>query len=210
MAITANDLRVIVRGTILGQQWENVQWYRLTGPGPFSTADPVQVGEAYWNDVKGPYRACVFDDPYFTFDSVFVAEPGPSGAYAEYSVPVGERFGDRTVGEGNAPLASFNAIGVRLTVGYRVTRPGQKRFCFLTEADVSENDIEAPMLALVEAVALKFSTAITLGAPVALGGMHPEIVRLDPDTDLVAVKQDVTGHLINPLVTSQVSRKRKH
>lgn len=210
MAILVNDLKVTVRGTIFGKQWYNVQWYRLTGPGPFATADPVQVGEAYWNDVKGAYRACVFPDPYFTFESVLVAEPGLTGAYAEYSVPPAEREGARTVGLGNAPLASFNATGVRLTVGSRVTRPGQKRFCFLTEADVDGNDIEAPMLTLVEDVAQKFSSAITLGAPVALGGMHPEIVRLDPTTQLVTVKQDVTGHLVNPLVTSQVSRKQKH
>lgn len=207
MAITGSHLKVTIRGTISAQQWENVQWYKPTGAA-FVTAEAAGVAQAYWDDVKTVWRALIVDSSVFTFQSVLVSEPGDTGAFGEYPIPIAEQNGTRAIGSLTDFMPPFNSWGVRLTVATRTTRPGQKRFCGIMEGDANSDVLLAPGIALVAALAAKFSDNVILGTPVATGVLVPEIVRLEGTPSAVAASQEVTGFLINPYVTSQVSRKR--
>lgn len=206
MAITASQLMIIVRGTMQGQRWENVQWYRPTGSA-FLTADAVSVAEAYWNDVKTVWRAATTVSPALTFDSVFVSEPGSTGAFGEFAVPPAESQGSRSGSGLGEFLPAFCAAAVRLTVATRATRPGQKRFVGGTEGDNLGGVWSAAYIALIDALAAKFDSTITLGVPVATGVLDPIVVRINRATGAIVTDQLVVGHLTNPNISSQVSRK---
>lgn len=207
MAILSSHLKVTIRGTVAAQQWENVQWYKPTGAA-FVTAEAAGVAQAYWDDVKTAWRALIVTSSVFTFQSVLVSEPGDTGAFGEYPIPISEQNGTRAIGDLADFMPPFNAWGMRLTVATRTTRPGQKRFCGIMEGDANADILTAPGIALLEDLAPKFSDNIVLGSPVATGVLIPEVVRIDRVTGDITASQEVTGFLINPYVTSQVSRKR--
>jgi len=151
------------------------------------------------------------DDPLkATFDTVFVEELDGNLSAGEYAIPSGERDGTRAATSDPIYLPSYCAVGCRLTVPTRITRPGQKRFPGLTQSDVDSNVVDGGFLALVEDVAEKYSQVITLGAPVALGVLVPHIEHYDPDTGAYVSRQDVSGFVLNGFVTSQVSRRYGH
>lgn len=197
-------LKITLVGSILGQVWNNVQWY-VTDGAAFLTADAVGVGEAYWNDIKSLWRATMAITPQLTTTSIKVSEPGPTGAFGEFAIPPGEQQGSRAIASNLIP--SFNGGGIRLTVATRATRPGQKRIVGATELDITEQSWEAGYLTLLNNVAPIFADTRVLGAPVATGTLAPIIVSLDAIGNVTA-SQPVTGFVTNPYVTSQVSRKR--
>lgn len=206
MPVTGGHLKVTLRYTYLAQKCENVQFYRLTGTA-FATATVLGVLEAYWNDIKDTFRS-VFPalESVGTIDSILGDEVGGGLGFAEFSIPPDERVGTRSFGDGADALNSFSAIGARLTVGSRVTRPGQKRFPMLREIDVTRNELTPAILDLYDPVFDKFAELITLGAPVATGVMQPEVGK-SVASGFPSVFQDVTGKVVNSNVTSQVSRK---
>lgn len=206
MAITASHLKIAIRGTYLGQEVQVIQWYRPTGAA-FLTASPEGVGEAYWNDIKDDWRAFMWNGPSQKTESIFVSEPGSTGAYGEYPIPLAEQEGVRTGASGGNFMPPFIASGVRLTVGTRATRPGQKRFWTMVEGDNVDGVLQPSIVGPLTTLAAKFSSVITLGAPVATGTLTPEIVRINRVTGAIDAAQDVTGFLINPQATSQNSRK---
>lgn len=206
MPVTGGHMKITLRYTYLAQRCENVQFYRLTGSA-FATATVLGVLEAYWNDIKTAVRS-VFStsEDVSTIDSILGDEVGGGLGFAEFSIPPDERVGTRPAGADGLWLNSFSAIGGRLTVGSRLTRPGQKRFPMLREGDVSSNAVTPAIIDVYDPVFAKFSDLITLGAPVATGVMQPEIGKSVP-SGFPTVFQDVTGRVINTNVTSQVSRK---
>lgn len=210
MAITGSKLLVRLRYTFLGQKCETDQVY-TPGGAAFITANCDAVGEAWWNDVKTDWRALI--DPIggdFTFDSVVVEEMDGSLGLGEFAIPTGERVGTRAAGDPGDFMPSYCAVGVRLTVPTRLTRPGQKRFPGLLETDVYRNTVGGEFLALVEDVVVHYSATITLGAPVALGTLTPKILHLATAEHPTPTEQDVAGFVINPDITTQVSRRKGH
>lgn len=200
-------MKVTYRYTYLAQKCENIQYYRLDGAA-FLTATVLGVLEALWNDQKTALRSMMGNllaDA--SWDSLLGNEIGGGLGYAEFPVPTAERVGLRAVGSLGDPVSSFTAGGFRQTVGTRVTRPGQKRFPFIYETDIDRNTLGVGYLSGLDAVAIKFSAAVTLGAPVATGLMHPEIAHLTGAPPVPTTYQDVTGYVKNSNVTSQVSRK---
>lgn len=206
MAITAVDLKIVIRGVLNSQQVEVVQWYRPEGAA-FLTADPAGVGEAYWNDIKTLWRSCHRAASNDVTTSILVSEPGASGAYGEFAIPVGEQQGTRAAPTQSEYLPPYCAAAVRLTVATRATRPGQKRFWGLLEEDNSNGALGSAMAALVASLAPKFSSVLTLGAPVATGNLFPEIVHLEGSPEVVTARQDVAGFIVAPNVSTQNSRK---
>lgn len=206
MAIGVNSLvEISNRGTVSGQQVMNVWQYQVTSnPGPVTAG---QLGEAWWNHMKTTLRAIPTTNASTMFQSILVRElDSLTGAYGEYAVPSGERAGTRSPGSESSPLPNFNAAGVRLVVAERTTRPGQKRFAGLSETDNDTGQLQTALLAALNA---HFAVAIvpaTLGAPAALTVLAPVVVRKDAD-GLPVVFQEVEGYVINPYMTSQVSRK---
>lgn len=171
------------------------------------TTDGADLGEAWWNHVKGVYRGLVVGAWGPFFDSVVSRDlTDPTGLYGEFAIPSAERAGTRTAPAASQWLPTFNAVGVRLAVGTRVTRPGQKRLPILAEEDVVGQDVQAAILSLVNSWGLVMTANMVLGAPAALTSLDPVVVRKDATGAYVA-NQVITGFVVNPRATSQVSRK---
>lgn len=204
---TGSIIRATVNMTLLQQRVANVFDFRITAFAPQTTA--AQIAEGLWQDVKTTYRALAGDVLPSTFDSVQVEELfDPAGAFGEYPIPAGERTGTRTFAQATQYAPSFNAVGVKFTVGSRLTRPGQKRVPFLTELDTVSNAVDPAFLALVNAWALNVSSGIVLPIPALGTSLQMVIVGVTPTGALDSQRvQDVTGFVINPNVSSQVSRK---
>lgn len=198
-------IEISVIGLALDQTVMNVFQYEAGSVLSGTTA--TQLGEAYWNHVKTTYRGLCPTVFSGYFRTIKVAELNdPAGAYGEYTVPTGERGGTRNPGGANTPLPAFAAVGMRLAVATRTTRPGQKRFPFVTEEDNDYGQLTPGIIAAANALGAVLTTTITLGAPSALTTLKPVIVRKDA-AGAVTAQQDVTGFIVNPFVTSQVSRK---
>lgn len=206
MPIVTSTLKIVVRGTLLKQDCEVVAWYAPAGAA-FLTANAVAVGQAYWNDIKTAWRACHYATSDDVTTSVFVAEPGDTGAYGEYAVPTGEQLGTRTIPDGENLLPPYCSGAFRQSVSSRVTRPGQKRMWGLGEADNDAGVLQAGYAALLAALAVKFSAVITLGSPVATGTLAPIVVHIDRATGAPTASQNVDGFVINPNLSTQNSRK---
>lgn len=198
-------LKIVIRGQILSQQFNNVCWY-LTDGAAFLTADATGIGEAFWNDIKTVWRAAMEGGSELTTTSILVSEPGPGGAFGEFPIPSAEQQGNRA-GATSQYLPAFNGVGIRLAVATRTTRPGQKRIVGGLEEDQASGAWTSTYLGLIDDIAAKFSEPITLGAPVATGVLIPIVARVVEPGGTVSVYQEVVGHVINPMVTSQVSRK---
>lgn len=210
MPVTGTLLKIIVRYVYLNQNCENVGWY-TPGGAAFLTATMDGVLEAYWNDVKAAWHDMAYNDTTLnSIDSVLGYEMDGALGYAEFPVPALERVGIRTVAAQGQPLPGTLAGAVRLTVGSTVTRPGQKRAPFIGEANISGNDLDPTYLARLATWGETYSNVRILGAPVATGILTPQVVHIDRETGAIGARQDITGQVVNPYASSQVSRKRGH
>lgn len=207
MAIGSGSLiEVVVTGSYDGQTMSNVWQYEVTSSPGGITGE--EYAAAWWNNVKTVYRAVPTTPFTNAFESVSVRELDTLvGDYGVYAVPSGERAGTGSVGSEASPLPLFNAIGVRLSVGTRVTRPGQKRFSGLVEADSDNARLQSRAISAAEALMTHMVAGLTLGAPALTATMALAVVRKDVDGLPVAYQQ-VQGYSVNPYMTSQVSRKK--
>lgn len=171
------------------------------------TVNAAQYGEAWWNHVKNNMRALSATGLGALFKSVKVAELGNStGEYGEFAIPAGEQTGTRSAPTDADAEAPFMSAGVRLTVATRATRPGQKRFGFITQHDSQNGSLGSAYQALLVTLMGTLTTNMTLGAPAAGVVLVPHVVSLNSDGTIRA-SQTITGYRINPYVTTQNSRK---
>lgn len=209
MAFSASHIEISLRYNVLGQNCVTARCYTWDGAA-IAAASAAQVGEAWWNHYKDAWRdippANVLNAQFL---SVLVREVGGSVSYGEYAIPSGEQEGTRTSGEGSM-LPSYAAVGCRFTVGSSLTRPGQMRIPFLLDSDQNGNNVESAFLDLCEPLAELYSESNILGAPVATGVITPCVVRFGADNNTIAASQPIEGYVLNPFVTSQVSRRRGH
>lgn len=206
MGVTTGDLIEISMGMggATVSQW-NVWQYAASST--LVTATAAEVGEAWWNHVKGTYRGLVISGWGPVFKTVKVRQMNaPTGYFGEYVVPIGEQPGTRTPAGSGDPLPFFNAVGVRLSVATRATRPGQKRFWCLEDADAIGGSLQPGIVAAVNAHMAVMCTSLLLGVPTAALQLEPIVCREDVVGNVTA-HQDITGWVINSQVTSQVSRK---
>jgi len=209
MSLVDAHIELAMRYTVLGQNCQNNYMYFTEGA-VFLGVNAVQVAEAWWNDVKGVIRAmAVTSAGNMDFNSVVCRNLVDGGELGEFAVPVGERQGTRDPAGLGQILSGVIAAGIRFTVGNTTTRPGQKRYPFMVEGDVSGNDIDPVFLELLEDVGAHLDQPLTLGSPVVAGVLQP-VVGGTVVGGFPTVYQDIVGHVINPYVTSQVSRKRGH
>lgn len=190
---------------LLGQQVLNVYGYELSGY--VGGTSLVAILEAYWNHVKTVTRALYptsFTDFFQTLKGREVNNV--VGDYAEYDIPVGERAGTRSLGSQGETMPIFNSVGVRLVVGTRATRPGQKRYSCLVEGDQNSGTLGAGMVASTAALMNVMTAAMLLGIPAELNELQPRIFRKLNDGTVIA-SQPPTGYLINSQVTTQNTRK---
>lgn len=167
----------------------------------------AQYGEAWWNHVKAPYRALATADFGAVFKSVRVTELGnPTGEYGEFAIPTDEQTGTRANPTDADTEPLLLAAGVRLTVPSRLTRPGQKRFTFLTQTDTLNQVISAGFKTLLTTLMTTMTANMVLGAPAAGVVLVPHVVSLNADGSIRA-SQTVTGFVVANNPTSQVTRK---
>lgn len=210
MAFSALLIEITLRYVWLGQRCQTARCYSWDGAA-IAAATPEQLGEAWWNHYKTAWRDLApADTSLIQFNTVFVREVGGGLAYGEYAIPLAEKDGARDITGFGALLPSSNSLGVRLTVSSGVTRPGQFRIPFLTAADIVGNDIGGEFQELGSELADLYSNGQVLGAPVATGAIFPRVVRFGVDNNTVVASQDITGFLVNPEATTQVSRRAKH
>jgi len=209
MAIAVDDVyRLTVAGSSGSQVLNNVWFLRITAA-PIPPITPAQVAEAWWNDKKVLYRGMVTNVWTQAFLSVAIEQVDVAVAgFGVYAIPAGEQAGTRVpaVAPGNVQMNTFSAIGMRLNVSTRATRPGQKRFWGLSEGDVLGNNLEAPAAAAAVAFGATLASTILFGAP-ALSAEAKMIVRASGADNVPQVHQDITGASVSLNVRSQVSRR---
>lgn len=206
MPISAGDLFEVTLNSQVGSNRLMSVWSYEVG-GSFPTVDAVHLAEAWWNYTKANYRAMIYATAGWVYTSVVVKEMNdPAGELAEWNIPTGEQQGTRTAPAAPEFLPIFNATGVRLTVGTRVTRPGQKRVYGLTETD-NESGVASPAwMGLVATLVDALDGEFTLLAPALGVDLIPSVFRKDGAGDVIA-HQAVTGNVPNRNITSQVSRR---
>lgn len=206
MAITTGSrVEISLRMIQSNQRIFNVYQYQVAELGV--VLDAKQQAEAWWNHVKSTYRALAQSGAGRSFDSVIIRElNNPTGDLAEYSISSAEGVGTRAAGSLGPYLPTFSACGVRLTVASRATRPGQKRVPFMTEGDVAGDPIDSGFITLVNNLMNVLTVPLVLGAPAIGTVLNPIVCRKDA-TGYVTASQAVTGYVVNPYATSQISRK---
>ena len=190
----------------IGQQVLNVWQY--TSGNVAVGVEAVHIAEAWWNHVKATYRALAITGlSPSPFQSVRIRElNNPVGAYAEFSVPSGEQAGTRTPPTQAQLLPPYTAAAVRLAVGTRTTRPGQKRLPFLCEEDNASGNLQSAFNALVVSFMNNMDGIITLGAPAATATLTPIVVSKDTAGNVTA-SQAWTTYVISPYISTQNTRK---
>lgn len=165
------------------------------------------VAEAWWLTVRSWWRSVCSDAYTDFFKQVLVKDlTDLTGLYGTYSIPLAEQGGTRVAPSYTDGLPRFIALGLRLNVPTRATRPGQKRLAGFHEADQSGGLFNATVLAAAQAWGDEAVETITLPAPALLGVLTPVVVRKQLDGS-AGVYQNMTSASPNVLVTSQVSRK---
>lgn len=209
MAFGLGDLvEISVSGIWVGQFWSNVWQYLITPTDPGITAG--QLGEAWWNNVKANYRNMAVDSQGSAFNSVLVKSlTDLEGDYGTFSVPSGERAGTRVATVSPSPLPPANALGVRLAVATRVTRPGQKRLIGALEEDQAAGVYSGQFLVLANALMSQMDGQLVLGAPALLTTLDPVVVHKEADGSAF-VSQPITGYSLNTNATTQASRRYGH
>ena len=206
MAITTGSLiEIALDMNVLGNQNMNVYQYEAGTIPPSILA--VHIAEAWWNHVKVAYRALATSAFSTPFQSIRIRElNNNAGDYAEYDIPTAEKSGTRASPSEPTAMPPFSAAGVRLVVGTRLTRPGQKRLPFLTEGDNSVGLLGSAYTALTVTLMNILVANMTLGAPAATAVLKPVVTRKDAQ-GFVTAYQPVTGFLVNADVTTQNTRK---
>ena len=164
MAITEGTLLEITLAMRFDESlFMNVYGYEVTGT--FTGIPAVNVAEGWWDAVKAEYRAMVRPSSGFNFRSVIVREMNnAAGELAEWNIPSGQQQGTRSGVSDSEFLPAFNAGGIRLTVGSRLTRPGQKRIPGLLEVDSENGRLSAAYTTLLDTLASRVDGALTLTA----------------------------------------------
>jgi hypothetical protein len=206
MAIAPGSIaEFTVSGGTFSQVWSNVYTYEVIVWPSGVTAE--QAAEAYWDHIKATYRALLPVGWASAFQTITCKDlTNPTGDYAVYGIPSAERAGTRSNPSGHA-MPPFLAVGARLNVGSRVTRPGQKRFTGLYEVDSNGDTVDSGFKATVEAILAVVVGGVVLGAPAATVSLDPVVVKRDPVDGSVLAHQLVTSYTVNELLTSQNTRK---
>jgi len=167
----------------------------------------AEIGQAWWNNCKATYRALALATWGQNFQKVSVRElNNPTGEYGEYSISSSEQAGTRSSPTDSDPQPAFVAVGVRLSVSTRATRPGQKRFGFLTQTDCVGNTLQSAYKGLLDSHMGVMVAQHVLGAPALGVVLVPHVVRKDT-AGFTTANQAILGYAINDNVTSQVSRR---
>jgi len=208
MALSGDKLQIALEMSNWNQQTMNVWYYDVTGA--ISNVPVADIAQAWWNHVKGAYRAlAVANIPEQRFLTVHVRDAdNPTGEAASWNIPSGEQAGTRTppASEGHA-LPPYVAVTGRLGVGSRITRAGSKRFPFALEADNVNGVVGAAFVGLCQAVLTACTVGVILGAPALAVELVPMVRGVGNSNPPVVSYQQVVSTQVNTYLSTQNSRK---
>jgi len=207
MAIIEDHIyEITVAGGSPGVGQMNVMHYHADSGSVTATGE--DLANAWWQNVKGWWRSVAATNFVDMFKLVTARDiTDLAGAYGTFGIPLVEQGGTRAPGASPEGLPDFVAAGVRLNVGTRLTRPGQKRLAGLNENDQFSSILTAGVLSVVQAWGDQAIQTLTLGEPAPLLVITPVVVHKLPDGS-AGVYQPMTSATAAANVTSQVSRKR--
>lgn len=200
--------QITLEGTVLDQTVANI-WYCVVQAVGSVDGNETQLAEAWWNHVKVQYRAVAVTNYATAFQNVKVEQCGTGvRGYGVYPIPIAEQSGTRSNGSGGGAesLPSFTAVGMRLNVGSRQTRPGQKRLWGLAEIDQNANTLQASAFNAAVALGTRMEGLLTLGAPLALTQIY-HVIRKSGPLDHNLLVNPITTTSVSRMVRSQVSRR---
>lgn len=204
--VNGSYVEVVLRMLVNAQTVLNVWSYVASDV----TNDPpaAEIGEEWWEDVSSFYRGLAASTLSEVFQSVLVRQLNDSaGIYGEYAIPSASQAGTRTPPADNDQMPQFVAAGVRLTVGTRETRPGQKRFPFLTQSDVgSFGALGGTFTTLLTNLMTVMEAPFVLASGSWTATLTPYVFRRNNE-GFVTAAQPVLSYSINPFVTTQNTRK---
>lgn len=206
MAIEVDALLEICNvGEVFSNEVRNVWQYHVTTSAPTITA--AHVAEGWWNHNKVVLRGIVPSTVSGLFRNVEVRElNNVAGALGTYGVPAAEQAGTRTPGTQGDLQPPFVSAGVRLNVGTRITRPGQKRFAGLVEGDNLGGQLQSGLKTAIDTAMAQMIASMTLGAPAATMTLQPIVCRKDA-AGYVTAFQPIESWSVNQYLTSQNTRK---
>lgn len=188
----------------------NVFFYEIVQNGT-EPENYEQVGEEFWTQVGAAFRAWIPAAYTDWFDRVVVENITNEIDFGIFTITGTDRNGARVVSTDFNPL--WLCAPVRLNVGTRLTRPGQKRISGLVEADVSNGTILPAPLALVQTLADTFTVMLTYDVleaaearPVIYGPVIPPSPS-DPVGRPAPVTNPVTSATAISYMTSQRTRR---
>lgn len=164
-----------------------------------------EVAQAFWDYVKTPWRAFVSNGFAEWFDRVVVDNVTNEVDFGIYTIEGAERQGTRT--SSGDYMGLMVAAALRLNVGTRLTRPGQKRFAPLYEGDQSNGNIVSGMQTLLAGIGDKLDENIGFGTLLS-SEMRPVIYGL-PNADRPSpVVNPIVSTTPVALMTTQRTRRR--
>lgn len=198
-------LEIAVSGMAGPSTIMNVMHYHVDSGHPTATGE--DVADAWWQAVKGWWRGVANTNFSTVFRDVLCKDiTDLGGAYGTYGVPLAEQGGTRTPGASGENLPYFTAIGVRLNVPSRATRPGQKRLVGINEADQSGGLLTPAAIAAAQAWGDQAVQTMTLGAPASLVVLTPVVVHKGAG-GVAASWQNMSSATVRDQVTTQNTRK---
>jgi hypothetical protein len=182
----------------------NVFHYRILDPGAVGTTY-AEVAEAFWDYISTQFRALIgtgFDN---WFDRVDVLNVTDEIGFGTYTISGAERAGTRaTTGDW---MGRWIAFPLRLNVGTRLTRPGQKRFGSVFEGDQSGGTIGATALGIIQTLGDRLDDNIGFGLLLD-GEMQPVVYGLSTGEGVPVRVNPIVSTTAVAEMTSQRTRKR--
>lgn len=198
-------LEVSVSGHASASLVMNVIDYHVDSGAVAATAE--DVGEAWWDAVKAWWRSFAVTNFTTLFQTVTVRDiTDLSGPFGTFGIPLAEQAGTRTPGASGENLPNFCAVGVRLNVPTRATRPGQKRLLGINESDQSTGQLTPAAVAAAQAWGDAAVQTVTLLSPAPLVVLTPVVVSRNEDGSAGSY-QNMTSATVRDQVTTQNSRK---
>lgn len=205
--MAVGDVYQIIDNQVLqGQVCQNVYFYRVAEVGaPSDAAADVLV--AFQEDVFPLILAVQPTDVEHTSIRV-VNLFNPSDAIEELVDDTG------TLGVGDVH-ATFAAYGIRLVGDNAAVRSGSKRIAGALENASTDGVLDdATIIAALDDLAAQLAVGLLFGSldggdlvPVVVGRILEGLTYRLPENSGEAVLSDIVDALVNPLITSQVSRK---
>lgn len=205
MAIAIGD---VVRFTVFQapgvNEVLNVFHYQTTE----AISDPTDyeaMGRNFWDHVKAAWRAFVATDYNPWFDRIVIENLTNGLDFGVYTITGAERAGTRSA-SGDF-LGQWICAAVRMNVGSRLTRPGQKRFSPLYEGDQANGLLTSGMVTILTALGAVLDDHIDIGSagdgdarPIIYGEVNPNRIAV--------VENPIVSATVIQMTTTQRTRRR--